>query len=555
MASKMFLENPLLPALCASIAGVSLHLGVFIRGEWEKYISQLVLLQFGGPLAVLASLVAFLNLPLYRAVATTALLTASFSVGLYGSIAVYRLFFHPLRKFYGPTGAKLTALWTMKQTFPDLKFYVKLQRIHQDHGDFIRIHPRALSINSAEAIPDIYGYNSKCTKGPFYDLNYPARSLHMTRDRKFHSQRRKLWDRAFTTRALSDYEKRIKGHFKYFNLRITENIGKPMDATDLCEYWGFDVMGDLMFGRPFNQLKENKPHMALDLARKVKFISGVTIYSYWVFMLLQRLPIVSGLRLKWIDWCRSQMEERRQAKPDVLDLYAHLLEGGNEKASDVISATTDVDAVFDAELAIVAGSDTSSATLAAAVYLLAKHPHMQPRLQEEVDDAMAAAGGELSYQTLVNKPLLDGIINEALRLYPPVPPGLQRLTPPEGMMIAGRFIPGDTLVSVPCWTVQRDARNFPKPDEFIPERWSTMPELALHKEALIPFSIGTYSCVGKPLAMMELRLAVSMIASRFDIALEDPVESVKLFEESPGWQDAFTTRVPPVKVCFTERKK
>ncbi|KKY20279.1 putative benzoate 4-monooxygenase cytochrome p450 [Diplodia seriata] len=443
----------------------------------------------------------------------------------------------------------------MKQTFPDLKFYLKLQRIHQEHGDFIRIHPRALSINSAEAIPDIYGYNSKCTKGPFYDLNYPGRSLHMTRDRKFHSQRRKLWDRAFTTRALSDYETRIKGHFRYFDLRITENIGKPMDATDLCEYWGFDVMGDLMFGRPFNQLKENKPHMALELSRKVKFIGGVTLYSYWVFMALQRLPIVSGLRVKWINWCRSQMEERRQAKPEVLDLYAHLLEGGNEKAGDVISATTDVDAVFDAELAIVAGSDTSSATLAAVVYLLAKHRHMQPRLQEEVDDAMATAGGELSYQTLIKKPLLDGIINEALRLYPPVPPGLQRLTPPEGVMIAGRFIPGDTLVSVPCWSVQHDPRNFPKPYEFIPERWSTMPELALHKEALIPFSTGTYSCVGKPLAMMELRLAVSHIASRFDISLEDPVESVKLFEESPGWQDAFTTRVPPVKVCFTERKK
>lgn len=63
--------------------------------------------------------------------------------------------------------------------------------------------PRALSINNAEAIQDIYGYTSKCTKGPFYDLNYPGRSLHMTRDRKFHSQRRKLWDRAFTTRGRS----------------------------------------------------------------------------------------------------------------------------------------------------------------------------------------------------------------------------------------------------------------------------------------------------------------------------------------------------------------
>lgn len=82
-----------------------------------------------------------------------------------------------------------------------------------------------------------------------------------------------------------------------------------------------------------------------------------------------------------------------------------------------------------------------------------------------------------------------------------------------------------------------------------------MPELALHKEALIPFSAGTYACVGKPLAMMELRMAVAMVVRRFEIALADPVESVKLFEESPGWQDSFTVKVPPLKVCFKEREK
>lgn len=138
-----------------------------------------------------------------------------------------------------------------------------------------------------------------------------------------------------------------------------------------------------------------------------------------------------------------------------MDLFAHLLQSENEKAGEVMSATTDVDAVCDAELAIVAGSDTSSATLAAVMYLLAKHPHMQPRLQQEVDDAVASAKGDFSYSALINKPLLDGVINEALRLYPPVPTGLQRLTPPEGLTIAGRFVPGDTLVSVPCWSAHR----------------------------------------------------------------------------------------------------
>lgn len=47
----------------------------------------------------------------------------------------------------------------------------------------------------------MYGLSSKCSKGPFYDLNYPSRSLQMTRDKKFHSQRRRIWDKAFTAKG------------------------------------------------------------------------------------------------------------------------------------------------------------------------------------------------------------------------------------------------------------------------------------------------------------------------------------------------------------------
>lgn len=78
-------------------------------------------------------------------------------------------------------------------------------------------------------------------------------------------------------------------------------------------------MGDLMFGRPFNQLKENKEHYALAMARKSKLIGGITLYSYWMFMLIQRFPVISALRQKWLGWCRSQIEERRQ----VMKPYTH----------------------------------------------------------------------------------------------------------------------------------------------------------------------------------------------------------------------------------------
>lgn len=77
-----------------------------------------------------------------------------------------------------------------------------------------------------------------------------------------------------------------------------------------------------------------------------------------------------------------------------------------------------------------------------------------------------------------------------MRLHPPVTYGSQRVTPPGGMMIGSKFIPGEMIVSVAPYQLFHDPRNFAKPEEFIPERWSSRPELILNKSAFIPFSNG-----------------------------------------------------------------
>ena len=103
----------------------------------------------------------------------------------------------------------------------------------------------------------------------------------------------------------------------------------------------------------------------------------------------------------------------------------------------------------------MAGSDTTASTLVAIVYLLALHPEKQKLLQEELDRLFSDAD-DLSHYTLATEaPILEGCINEGLRLYSAVPSGLPRQTPPQGAMIAGKFIPGDMVVTVPSNTVHR----------------------------------------------------------------------------------------------------
>jgi cytochrome P450 len=139
----------------------------------------------------------------------------------------------------------------------------------------------------------------------------------------------------------------------------------------------------------------------------------------------------------------------------------------------------------DAQLIVIAGSDSVAAALTHIFFHLAWDPILVKRLQTEFD-----ALPSIEHNKLTTVDLLDGVIYEAMRLHPPVPSGTQRVTPKGGMWIGKTFIPGDTIVQVPSYTVFRDERSFESSEEFVPERWTTRPEMVKDKGVYIPFNIG-----------------------------------------------------------------
>jgi len=106
----------------------------------------------------------------------------------------------------------------------------------------------------------------------------------------------------------------------------------------------------------------------------------------------------------------------------------------------------------DAQLIVIAGSDSVAATLTHVLFELAWHPETARELQEAFD-----ALPSLAHDNLTTVPLLDAVIHETMRLHPPVPSGTQRMTPPEGLVIGDVHIPGNTIVQVPSYTVFRGA--------------------------------------------------------------------------------------------------
>ena len=109
----------------------------------------------------------------------------------------------------------------------------------------------------------------------------------------------------------------------------------------------------------------------------------------------------------------------------------------------------------DARLIIVAGSDTTAATLTYLMYHLAKSPHIVTKLREELRELNYVPGSETELHDTQDAKYLNGAINEALRLHPAVPSGLLRLTPPEGINIEGTFSPGGVTISSPLYSMGR----------------------------------------------------------------------------------------------------
>ena len=225
----------------------------------------------------------------------------------------------------------------------------------------------------------------------------------------------------------------------------------------------------------------------------------------------------------------------------------------------------------DARLIIVAGSDTTAATLTYMMYHLAKDPSIVTKLRQELKEINYCPGSEAEVRDIQDAKYLNGIINEALRLHPAVPSGVLRQTPPEGIDIEGTFIPGGVTISSPLYSMGRRKSlirphfQFPTTNiccvvescfehaqEFIPERWGDKPELVHNKAAWAPFGGGVYSCVGKQLALMELRSVAARTVMQFDISFAPGEDGSNLLNRT---RDVFTLDLAPLNLVFTERTK
>jgi len=265
--------------------------------------------------------------------------------------------------------------------------------------------------------------------------------------------------------------------------------------------------------------------------------------------LLIYIPETSDIRT-FREKGETMLSDRQKLVSTHQDIFSYLLsadpEGGGKFTQKELNSN--------ANLIIVAGADTTSSTLAQTLRALVKEPRILSKLQSEIDALCSTLGQEkdMTIDSIRNLEYLNAVVNESLRLYNPIPSGVFATTYPQGVEVGSIHIPGDVQVNIPHLVLMTDERYFPQGKEFIPERWTNeRPELLKDRRAYVPFGYGVHSCVGKTLALQELRLTIARIVRTFDIQFGSS-HNEQVFESE--WKDYVVVKIGTLWMRFQPRK-
>jgi cytochrome P450 len=185
-------------------------------------------------------------------------------------------------------------------------------------------------------------------------------------------------------------------------------------------------------------------------------------------------------------------------------------------------ATLDAEALRnEAAVIFMAGHETTANTLAWTWFLLSQVEAVEARLHAELDEVLGGRD-----PTLADLPRLvytRAVVEETLRLYPPVPIlGRQAL---KGERIRNRDIPVGSLVLVIPWLLHRHRRLWEQPDHFVPERFLPENADARQRYSYIPFAVGPRVCAGQAFGLTEAILCLAALAQAVRLRLA-PGETV-----------------------------
>ncbi|RYP45645.1 hypothetical protein DL768_008034 [Monosporascus sp. mg162] len=446
--------------------------------------------------------------------------------------AAYNLFLHPLRRFPGPIANRASRLpWVLQHLLGRQPF--STQRLHERYGPVVRVAPGHLSFTDPRAWRDIYGHRIGDDQAGRAELPKSRTFFHaisdmptsiVNADREEHARLRRALSHGFSDVSMREQEPIIARHINLLLERLGQECrggSRALNMEAWYNYMTFDVVGDLVFGHSFGCLESVKYHPWISfILRSVRTGAFIVALSY------------AGLDavVQWM-WRYGGFHAFAKMQRYINELLESRLGMGerNDLFEGLVKRREEWNLSFDqlgsnAFIMVIGGSETTATALSGVTYLLLTHPEVLEKLNREVRSAFASAD-EITINSVGKLSYLLAVLNESLRLYPPVVSGLVRVVPPAGEEIVGHWVPGGTYVEVQQWSINHSKDNWEEPWAFKPERFLRDADGAARSgdrlDALQPFNVGARACLGRNLAYAEMRVVAARVVYDFDMKLAD----------------------------------
>ncbi|KAI3521914.1 hypothetical protein L1887_11390 [Cichorium endivia] len=183
---------------------------------------------------------------------------------------------------------------------------------------------------------------------------------------------------------------------------------------------------------------------------------------------------------------------------------------------------------------LLAGTDTSTATVVWAMTALIKNPKVMKKAQEEVRN-LVGKKGKVEEDDLLKLTYLNAVVKEIMRLYPPAPLLIPRETAKD-TILHGYKIKQKTIVLVNAMAIGRDPESWESPEEFLPERFlGSNIDFRGNNFELIPFGAGRRICPGISMGVLMVNLLLANLVYLFDWGLSDGMNKEDIdFDVMPG---------------------
>ncbi|KAJ0420805.1 cytochrome P450 [Aspergillus carlsbadensis] len=415
---------------------------------------------------------------------------------------------------------------------------IDMRHWHTLYGDAVRFGPDEVSFTTAQAWKDIYGHGHRQLPKVLNPTSNTSDIINA--NDADHTRLRRVLSHAFSAKGLQSQETLIMSYVDKLITRLKE-VAETQSPTNMVQWYNlttFDLIGDLAFGQSFNGLDNSRYHdwvaTVFAAVKAIPFIKASEHYPLLFKVVLAFLPkSFLAARQKEVEHSEIMVQKRLNSqtrRDDFLGLILNHSKDGQFAHSELEANAT---------ILIIAGSETTATLLSGATYLLLKSPTVLEKATAEVRSAFKSEADLTFNNTAARLPYMNMCLTEALRLYPPAPGLLQRLTTESSTCISGYELPARTKVAGHQSAAYRAGLPEMRDDP-------SSPFYSDNREVLQPFSTGPRNCIGKNLAYNEMRMILAKVLWNFDL---------ELCVESKEWwnQRAFELWEKPPLMCKLTR--